>query len=102
SHLTVPRRASPRWYQEGLGVFMETFMDGGLGRAIGGYDEMVFRALVHDGSRFYDPLGLEAAGTSVNFQVVGNAYLYGTRFMSYLALAHGPERLIDWTARAPG
>ena len=29
-----------------------------LGRAQGPYDEMVFRSMVLDGSRFYDPLGL--------------------------------------------
>ena len=31
-------------------VFMETWMGGGLGRAQGGYDEMVFRAMVRDGA----------------------------------------------------
>jgi hypothetical protein len=43
-------------------VFMETWMAGGFGRAQGGYDEMVFRAKVRDGARFYSPLGLEAEG----------------------------------------
>ena len=33
---------------EGSAVFFETWMAGGLGRAQGGYDEMVFRAKVHD------------------------------------------------------
>ena len=33
-------------------------MAGGLGRAQGGYDEMVFRAMVRDDAHFYDPLGL--------------------------------------------
>src|SRR5881227_3126057 len=46
SYLTVPRFTAPRWYSEGGAVFMETWMDGGLGRAQGGYDEMVFRAMV--------------------------------------------------------
>ena len=39
---------SPRWYLEGSAVFMETWMAGGLGRAQGAYDEMVFRAMVRD------------------------------------------------------
>ena len=60
-------------------------MGGGLGRAQGAYDEMVFRAMVRDNARFYDPLGLESEGTSVDFQVGANDYLYGTRFISYLA-----------------
>ena len=46
--LTSPRNLTPRWYMEGSAVFFETWMAGGLGRAQGGYDEMVFRAKVHD------------------------------------------------------
>ena len=45
-----PRFTVPRWYLEGSAVFMETWMAGGLGRAQGGYDEMVFRAMVRDGA----------------------------------------------------
>ena len=45
---------------EGSAVFMETWMAGGLGRAQGGYDEMVFRAKVHDHKRFFSPLGWKA------------------------------------------
>src|SRR5690348_10185350 len=48
NYLTVPRFASPRWLLEGSAVFFETWMGGGLGRAQGGYDEMVFRAMVRD------------------------------------------------------
>ena len=100
--LTNPRASSPRWYQEGSAVFMETWYGGGLGRAQGGYDEMVFRAMVRDDAHFYDPLGLVSEGTEVDFQTGANAYLYGTRFMSYLALEHTPEKLIDWLRRGDG
>jgi hypothetical protein len=61
-YLTVPRFASPRWYAEGIAVFLDTWMAGGLGRVRGPYDEMVFRSMVRDGSRFYDPLGLVSEG----------------------------------------
>ena len=101
-YLTTPRIASPRWYQEGSAVFMETWYGGGLGRAQGGYDEMVFRAMVRDGTAFYDPLALVSKGTEVAFQALGNAYLYGTRFMSYLALQYGPEKLLQWWTRTDG
>jgi WD40 repeat protein len=97
--LTSPRNLSPRWYMEGSAVFMETWMAGGLGRAQGGYDEMVFRAKVHDHARFFSPLGLESEGTQVDFQVGANSYLYGTRFMSYLALTYGPDKVVDWLRR---
>ena len=101
-YLTAPRNTAPRWYHEGSAVFMETWEGGGYGRAQGGYDEMMFRAMVRDGARFYDPLGLVSKGTEVDFQVGANAYLYGTRFMSYLALEYGPEKLIDWWRRDAG
>ncbi len=101
-YLTNPRLSSPRWYHEGMAVFMQTWMAGGLGRAQGGYDEMVFRSMVRDGAEFYDPLGLVSKGTMVDFQVGVNAYLYGTRFMSYLAYVHSPEKLVEWVARTDG
>ena len=102
NYLTNPRASSPRWYQEGSAVFMETWYGGGLGRAQGGYDEMVFRAMVRDDADFYDPLGLVSKGTEVDFQTGSNAYLYGTRFLSYLALQYSPDKLIDWLRRADG
>ena len=102
SYLTAPRRYAPRWYQEGIAVFLETWMAGGLGRSLGGYDEMVFRAMVSDDRPFYDFVGLESAGTAVDFQVGAISYLYGTRFMSYLALQYSPEQVIAWTSRSPG
>ena len=48
-YLTTPRNYSPYWYLEGMATFLETWMAGGLGRALSGYDEMVFRTLVLDG-----------------------------------------------------
>jgi hypothetical protein len=102
SYLTSPRRYAPRWYHEGIAVFMETWMAGGIGRSLTGYDEMTFRAMVRDSSYFYDIVGLESEGTAKDFQIGQNSYLYGTRFFSYLALKHGPEKLIEWVKRVPG
>lgn len=102
SYLTTPRWYSPRWYLEGIATYMETWMNGGLGRAIGPYDEMVFRTLVRDSLRMYDVVGLESEGTTVDFQVGVNSYLYGTRFISYLALEHGSDSLLAWVNRTPG
>ena len=99
SYLTIPRYQAPRWYLEGAAVFMETWMDGGLGRAQGGYDEMLFRAMVRDGAHFYDPLGLVSRGVQIDFQIGANAYLYGTRFMSYLAYTYSPEKVVQWLSR---
>jgi hypothetical protein len=101
-YLTSPRVATPRWFVEGIAVFVETWMGAGLGRAQGGYDEMVFRAMVKDGARFYDPLGLVAEGTKIDFQVEANSYLYGGRFMTWVAYEYGPAKLVEWVSRRPG
>jgi hypothetical protein len=101
-YLTAPRVAAPRWYHEGIAVFVDTWMAGGLGRAQGGYDEMVFRAMVRDSVPFYDPLGLVSEGTKIDFQTQVNSYLYGTRFMTWLARRHTPEKLIEWVSRHDG
>jgi hypothetical protein len=102
NNLTNPRWNSPRWYHEGYAVFLETWMGGGLGRALGAYDEMVFRSMVLDDAYFYNIVGLESEGTTIDFQTGINSYLYGTRFMSYLAYTHGPEKVVEWASRKPG
>ncbi len=102
NYLTVPRLTVPRWYLEGAAVFMETWMSGGLGRAQGAFDEMVFRAMVRDDAHFYSDLGIVSEGIGVDFQVGINAYLYGTRFISYLALVYSPEDVIAWLKRDEG
>ena len=102
AYLTTPRWYSPRWYLEGYAVYLETWMNGGLGRVIGPYDEMVFRTMVRDSARIYDVVGLESEGTTVDFQVGVNSYLYGTRFVSYLALRYGNDSLQAWYNRRPG
>ena len=102
SYLTLPRYTAPRWYLEGGAVFFETWMSGGLGRAQGGYDEMVFRAMVRDNAPFYDPLGLASFATQVDFQAGANAYLYGTRFFTWLAYRYSPEKVVAWYRRDEG
>lgn len=99
SYLTAPRLYAPRWYHEGVAVFMETWRTGGLGRAMGAYDEMVFRTKVADNAEIYDAVGLASAATKLDFQVGVNAYLYGTRFVSYLALTYAPEKVVQWVER---
>jgi hypothetical protein len=101
NYLATPRVNAPRWFLEGSAVFMDTWMAGGIGRAQGAYDEMVFRAMVRDDAHFYTALGLESEGSSVDFQVGVNAYLYGTRFISYMALTRSPEQVVEWLKRGP-
>ena len=102
NYLATPRLTVPRWYLEGAAVFMETWMSGGLGRAQGAFDEMVFRAMVRDDAHFYSNLGIVSEGVGVDFQTGVNAYLYGTRFLSYMALQYSPQLVIDWLRRGEG
>ncbi len=99
SSLASPRFYSTRWFHEGIAAFMETWMSGGLGRALGGYDEMVFRAMVRDKAYIYEVVGLESEGTSIDFQTGANSYLYGTRFMTWLSYTYGPDKLLEWISR---
>ena len=101
-YLTSPRVAAPRWFHEGAAVFIDTWEAGGIGRAQSGYDEMVWRAMVRDNARFYDPLGLVSEGTRIDFQVEVNSYLYGTRFLTWLAYRRSPEKVVEWIGRRPG
>jgi hypothetical protein len=100
NYLAVPRLSVPRWYLEGAASFMETWMGGGIGRAQGAYDEMVFRAMVRDDAHFYSNLGLVSKGVAADFQTGTNAYLYGTRFISYLAYVHSPQAVVEWLKRS--
>jgi len=102
AYQTAPRKFSPRWYHEGIAVFMETWMSGGVGRALGAYDEMVFRTMVCDSAYIYHLVGLESEGTAIDFQVGANSYLYGARFFNYLTSRYGPEKLIEWVNYRPG
>jgi hypothetical protein len=99
SYLTVPRWYAPRWYHEGIACFMETWMSGGLGRAMGSYDEMYFRSIVAGNHPLYSVVGLETEGTTIDFQLGANAYLYGTRFVDYLAYKYGITKLKDFYER---
>ncbi|MBR5671443.1 MAG: hypothetical protein IKX11_06255, partial [Bacteroidales bacterium] len=99
SYLTVPRWYAPRWYHEGIACFMETWLGGGVGRALGGYDEMYFRSIVNGGEPLYSVVGLETEGSTMDFQVGANAYLYGTRFVNYMVANYGYENMIRFYNR---
>ena len=99
SYLTNPRIYAPRWYHEGIADYMTTWMNGGIGRVMGGYDEMMFRTMVRDSMHIYDAVGLESEGTTNDFEIGSNSYMYGTRFMAYLSNKYGPNSLLDWVSR---
>ncbi|MCQ2183220.1 MAG: hypothetical protein MJY89_07470 [Bacteroidales bacterium] len=99
SYLDAPRWYAPRWYQEGVACFMETWLCGGVGRSLGGYDETYFRTRVKEGKDFYSVVGLETEGTTSDVEQGSTAYLYGTRFINYLVLKYGYDKLIQFYNR---
>lgn len=102
SYLGAPRWYAPRWYHEGIACFMETWLDGGVGRALGGYDEMYFRSIIDAAEPLYSVVGLETDGTTSDFQLGTNSYLYGTRFVNYLEYKYGLDKLLAFYNRTDG
>ncbi len=97
--LTSPGRMTPLWHQEGVAVFMETWLNGGLGRVLGAFDEMYFRTLVASGDAFPARAALDFADDD-SFLLSTGAYLLGSRFIAELAAEHGVDTLLGWL-RAP-
>ena len=99
SYLDAPRWYAPRWYHEGIACFMETWLGDGAGRALGGYDETYFRTRIKDGEELFSVVGLETEGSTSDFQQGATAYIYGTRFVNYLVLTYGYDKVIEFYNR---
>lgn len=99
SYLDAPRWYAPRWYHEGIACFLETWLSGGVGRSLGGYDETYFRTRVKEERDFYSVVGLETEGSTSDVDQGSTAYLYGTRFINYLALTYGYDKLVEFYNR---
>ena len=102
SLLTNYNRYSPRWYQEAPAVFMETWFSGGYGRILGNFDEMYFRSMVLYNEKFPSPMRLETISSQNSFLLETLYYLYGARFVSYLTIKYGPDKLLNWFTTRPG
>lgn len=95
SFLTNYNRYTPRWHQESIAVFWETWFNGGFGRILGSFDEMYFRALILERNYFPSPHDLENL-SETSFLLGTIYYLYGERFIAYLTLKYGPDKVISW------
>lgn len=96
SLLTDYSRFTPRWHQEGIAVYLETWLSGGFGRVLGNFDEMFFRCMVLDSVKFPSYVELDAKTSLTNYLLGTLYYLYGARFCSYLAINYGQKKLIEW------
>lgn len=101
SLLTNFNRFTPRWHQESIAVFLETWMNGGYGRTMGSFDEMFFRSLVIENEEFPSGLEVDTKLSHNSFLLETNFYIYGARFASFLALKYGPEKLLEWYKTSP-
>ena len=99
---TTPRVAAPRWYHEGIAVFLETWMAGGLGRAQGGYDEMVFRSMVRDGTPLLRSARPRIRGDQDRFPAAGQFLSLRREVHDVAGARYSPEQVIEWVSRRPG
>lgn len=99
SYMAVPRMFCPRWYQEGIACFMETWLNDGIGRSLSGLDETYFRSNIFEGKELHSVVGLETEGSTSDYRLGGTGYLYGTRFVNYLVLTYGYDKLIAFYNR---
>ena len=101
SLLTNYSRYTPRWHQEGIAVFLETWLSGGFGRELGNFDEMYFRTLTADSANFPSFNSLDAESSKTSFLLGILNYLYGARFSAYLSIKYGANKLIEWYKEEP-
>lgn len=96
SLLTNFSRYTPRWHQEGIAVFFETWLSGGFGRVLGSFDEMYFRSFFYEGREVFDIEYLETYESHNNFLLEKLFYFFGTRFISYLAEKYSVQQVLEW------
>jgi len=96
SLLTNYNRYSPRWHQESIAVFFETWLSGGFGRILGSFDEMFFRTLVYEQKKFPSQLDLETIESHTSIYLENIFYTYGGRFVAYLSIFYGTPKVLDW------
>jgi len=102
SLLTNFNRYSPRWHQEGIAVFFETWLSGGFGRELGSFDEMYYRTMAYEKISFPSQLDLETLLSHNSILLENIQYIYGGRFLSYLAITYGSDKVIDWFRTVKG
>jgi hypothetical protein len=101
SLLTNHNRYTPRWYQEAIAVFIETWFSGGYGRILGSFDEMYFRSMVSDKIDFPGGSEIENVTSHKSIFLENILYLYGTRFIAHLSEKYGTKKVFDWFSRQP-
>lgn len=101
SLITNFNRYTPRWHQEAIAVYIETWFSGGYGRLLGSFDEMFFRTMVEEGRDFPTPLEIETIESHNSIFLENLYYNYGGRFISYLSIMYGSDKVLEWFKTNP-
>ena len=101
SLITNHNRYTPRWYQEAIAVFIETWFSGGYGRILGSFDEMYFRSMVNDNRNFPSESEIGTFTSHKSIFLENILYLYGTRFVAHLSDKYGTKKVFDWFSLQP-
>lgn len=96
SLFTNHNRYTPRWHQESMAVFVETWFSGGFGRILGSFDEMYFRTLVQENRSFASEDELEEIESHEKIFLENLFYTYGARLVLHLAINYGADKLLSW------
>lgn len=88
-----PNLVAPRWLIEGLAVWLETTLTS-RGRGTSSLTDMVIRAQIYDGVL---PSIDEFTTSRRAYPGATAPYLYGGRFMSFIARRHGPDAIGEMT-----
>lgn len=96
SLLTNNNRYTPRWYQEAMAVFIETWLSGGFGRVLGSYDEMYFRMMAYEGNDLPMESELEQVTSHKSIFLESLLYIYGARFIAHISNQNGINKLLQW------
>lgn len=96
--LVAPNGMSPGWIKEGLAVFEETAETmGGRGRAT--YSDMIMRTAVLQDE--FLPIDM-ANGDMWEWPGMNARYIYGIKFLEYLADMYGEDKLYEFVDRMSG
>lgn len=96
SLLTNNNRYTPRWYQEAMAVFVETWLSGGYGRVLGSYDEMHFRMMAYEGKEIPMESEIEQVTSHKSIFLESLLYIYGARFITHITNQYGINKLLQW------
>lgn len=91
--VVAPNGATPGWMREGMAVFEESKLADGFGRNNVAYTDMVLRTSILENK--FPKIG-QVNGSTPHFPSGLGPYLYGGKFMQWLAKKYGEDRIYKY------